>query len=65
MSDSVQRLVLLFGTAMVVMIALLLLLQIGVGSLVDGEPHMINGQSLAFCMLFSAGVTFAFGNRGG
>lgn len=63
MSEYVQRMILLFGTAMVVMIALLLVLQVGLGTVVDGEPQMINPQSLAFCFLFAAGVTFAFANH--
>jgi hypothetical protein len=63
MSEPIQRMILLFAAAMVVMIALLLTLQIGLGQLTVDEPHMVNPQSLAFSLLIAAAVTYLFSNH--
>jgi hypothetical protein len=56
---------LFFGVAMVAMIALLVALQFGFGSLAEEEPKMINPQSLAVAAVFSAGLTLVFGPGAG
>ena len=58
-----QRMVLIFGVAMVAMIGLLLVLQIGLGQLATEEPQMINLRSLAFSAVISAGLTYSIANR--
>jgi NADH:ubiquinone oxidoreductase subunit 6 (subunit J) len=67
MSESVQKLLIYFGAAMVGMIALLLALQIGFGELVEDEPQMINPRSLVVAAFFAAGIAYLFapgaGNR--
>jgi hypothetical protein len=61
MSESIQKLLLLFGVAMVVLIGLLLALQVAFGSIADEEPEMVNPQSLAVAALFAFGFALVFG----
>ena len=63
MSESVQRMLIFFGFAMVGMIALLVALQIGFGSLAEEEPQMINARSIIVAAIFAAGITLTFGPR--
>ena len=65
MSESVQKMLLFFGVAMVAMIALLVALQVGFGSLAEEEPQMINPRSLAVSALFAAGAALVFGSNAG
>jgi hypothetical protein len=52
-----------FGIALVGMIALLVALQVGFGTLAEGEPKMINPRSVVVAALFAAGITLSFGPR--
>ena len=63
MSDSAQRMLLLFGVIMVAIIGVLFAFQLGVGSIADEEPQVINPRSLLISGLFAAALAFAISNR--
>jgi hypothetical protein len=61
MSELNQKRLLVFGGVMVAMIALLLALQLGFGSLAGAEPQMINLRSMLVSALIAAALTMTVG----